>query len=100
MSEEEVLRDVLYDQIAEARHTLRVTYNKSQVNKPAADDGATFFVSFLLTVDAKTHQLLCATAEKKERSVAELLRRYVVSCFSFCIAEQDEDEGGDELKAA
>jgi hypothetical protein len=93
MSEEDLLRDILYDAIAASRNSIRVTYTK-----PISEDVTTFYVSFLMSVDAKTHQLLCASAQKKERTVPKLLRRYAVACFRQCIC--DEEVAESELKDA
>jgi hypothetical protein len=96
--EEDLLRDVVYDAIAAGRNSIHVAYNRA-ADKPAPDDAATYYVSFLLCVDGKTHRLLHDAAAKKERSVVKLVRRYCLSCFRFCIAEVDEEDE-EELKDA
>jgi hypothetical protein len=90
---EDTLSDTIFDAIADARHTLRVSPTKT-----ADGAGATYFVSFMLNIDSKTHEILRAVAVRKERSVPKLLRRYALECFKQCIADEETDEA--ELKEA
>ena len=84
-TDEDLLRDVIYDSIAEARHTVRVA-----ATKQVAEDAQTFFVSFLLNVDNKTLAILDAVAKKKGRSLEKLLRRYCIECLKDCVLDQEE----------
>jgi hypothetical protein len=87
MSEEDLLRDVVYDAIADARHPLRVDFN----NKLTTDESTVFYVSLMLTVDPRTHDMLRVTAKKKERTVSSLVRLYIKDCFDECINDEERD---------
>lgn len=92
--DEDLLRDVLYNSIAEARHTLRVAPTTK-----ATENGKTYFCSFLMNVDSKTLDLLGAIAKNKERSVPKLLRRYVKECFHACICDEETSEAEPKIAA-
>jgi hypothetical protein len=79
--------DSICDAIVEGRHTVRVGNAK-----PATEGKTTFFVSFLLSLDAQTLAALSALADKHERSVARFLRRYVKDSFRFYLVEEEESE--------
>jgi hypothetical protein len=87
MSEPDLICDRIYDAVAEGRHTLRVGNAK-----PAEEGSTTFFVSFLLTVDAKTYEPLCARSNKQERSIPGVIKRYIKDCFRYCLADAEESE--------
>jgi hypothetical protein len=84
MSEEHLV-DSVYDAIAASRRSIRVGNAKSE-----AEDSKTFFVSFLLSVDSVTYDKLRAVADKNERSVPKLLRRYIGLGFRDCFSEESE----------
>jgi hypothetical protein len=87
MNKGKPLIDAIFDAIADGRNSIRVAYNKDA----APENGASFYVSFLVNVDADTHKLLGTVAKKKEYSVPSLMRRYVKACFQMCILADDED---------
>lgn len=84
------MRDVICDAILAGRHTLRVAPTKSP------GDGVTsYFVSFLLNIDAQAHERLVGLADKRERSAEKMLRRLIKEALADCLSEDEE-----ELKAA
>lgn len=91
--DEQTLAENLFDAIAASRFSIRV-----RSTKPTAENAETFVVSFLMNVPAETHEALCAAARVKQRTVASLLRRYVVAAFKFFIEADDDEE--EEKEAA
>jgi hypothetical protein len=79
--------DSVCDAIVEGRHTIRVGNAKA-----AAEGKKTFFVSFMLSLDAKTLAALSELADKHERSVPRFLRRYIKDSFRFYLVEEEESE--------
>jgi hypothetical protein len=86
MSDTEYLVDTVWDAIAAGRKTIRVGNAK-----PEKDNATTFFVSFLINIDNKTYEKLHAVADKNERSVPKLLRRYIGLGFRDCFSEDSTD---------
>jgi hypothetical protein len=80
------LRDCVYDAILAGRHSLQVAYVS-----PKPESGAAFSVSFTLSIDNKTHKKLSVSADRKQRSVPSLVRRYAKDCFRHCISAVDDD---------
>jgi hypothetical protein len=74
----------MYDAVAEGRHSLKV-------GKPVVGtDYATFPVTFDLTVDLATFDVLTLLANRKDRSVAGVVRRIAKGALQFLVAEEDE----------
>jgi hypothetical protein len=89
------LRDILYDSIAAARTTIRVGNAKS-----TAEDTTSFFVSFVMQLDNQTYRRLCDVADKRERSMPRLLRRYIKEGFKECLADEELDDDEAQKQAA
>jgi hypothetical protein len=83
---EEYLIDTVYDAIAASRRSIRVGNAK-----PEAEDSKTFFCSFLLTIDNETYDKLRAVADKNERSVPKILRRYIGLGFRDCFSDTESE---------
>ena len=95
MSNGDGLLDRIYDAIAAGRRSLRVGNAK-----PATEGATTFFVSFLLTLDNDTHEVLRKVADGKQRSAPRLLKRYIKDGFRECFEDERVADKDDELKEA
>jgi hypothetical protein len=85
--DDESLKEAIYDIIAAARSSLRVSYAK-----PRPESGSTFDVRFTLNVDAKTGDLLRALAHKQACAAPKLVQRFITQCFAECLAVDEEVE--------
>jgi hypothetical protein len=81
------LRDAVYDAIAAGRHTLLI----DEANTSAAER-VTFPVTFEISLDRATYDLVAKTAEHQKRSIRRVMRRYARDCFCQCIAEGEPAE--------
>jgi hypothetical protein len=81
------LKDVIFDAIAEGRHTLQVPNVTFDTGK------ATFEVTFKVTIDNETRCLMTALAQRQARTLRAVMRRYCRLAFKACLApEADEAE--------
>ena len=66
------LVDRCWDATSAARNTIRV-----KPTKPATEFGETYYVSFMLNIDSKTHQELVRRRERQRRPPQNVLRDYL-----------------------
>jgi hypothetical protein len=78
------LVDSCWDATSAARNTIKV-----KPTKPATEFGETYYVSFMLNIDTKTHEELVEEAEQ-HRPPQNVLRDYLRFAFKVCF--QDEVE--------
>jgi hypothetical protein len=81
------LQDDVIDLIAASRNTLRVASTKSAIK-----NGKTYHCSYLLNVPNDLLARLGPEAQKQERTIAGLLRRYTILAFAMCLADLEDDE--------
>jgi hypothetical protein len=97
--DEEDLMENIFDAVAASRYSITCVRSTKQTQ----EGSQTYYCTFLLNVDNKSHDALCAIAgadkADERRSVAKVLRRYIVACFKACI-ERDQDDAEPEKQAA
>ena len=79
------LMDDVFDLISAGRPSIRV-----KSTKPVSEDSESYFCSFLINVDFATHEKLVAEAQKQQRTVASLLRRYAILAFKMCLEDVED----------
>jgi hypothetical protein len=66
------LVDSVWDATSAARNTIKV-----KPTRPATEFGETYYVSFMLNIDAKTHEELVEEAERQHRLPQNVIRDYL-----------------------